>query len=204
MIPEQQQRPDIQAERAAFAERLLMIAPERIKVVDESRVEVGQRLNYGYSERGKRCYDNAPFRSGVVRSLVGWLALDGTGVVATHKGTVRGWTFRGFVREHLREHLVPHLTPGDVVIWDNARIHEVEGVRESVEACGAEVMPLPRYSPDLSPIEPAWSKIKQIIKRARAATTEALEAAVEVAVEAVRDTDAAGWFGHCGYLHQRE
>ena len=65
-------------------------------------------------------------------------------------------------------------------------------------------MPLPRYSPDLSPIEPAWSKIKQIIKRARAAITEALEAAVEVAVEAVRDTDAAGWFGHCGYLHQWE
>ena len=132
MIPEQQLRADIQAERAVFAERLLLIAPERIKVVDESPVEVGQPLSYGYSERGKRGYDSAPFRSGVVPSLVAWLALDGTGGVATHKGTVRGWTFRGFVGQHLG----PHLTPGDVVIWDNARIHEVEGVRESVEAAG--------------------------------------------------------------------
>jgi transposase len=200
MKPEQQLRADVQSERAAFAECLSEIDPARIKVVDESRAEVGQRLSYGYSERGKRCFDSAPFRSGIVRSLVGWLSLDGSGVVATHEGTVKGWTFRGF----LRQHLVPYLKPGDVVIWDNARIHGVEGVREMIEACGAEVLPLPRYSPDLSPIEPAWSKIKHIVKRLRAATAEALEAALEVGVEAVSASDTAGWFQHCGYIHQSE
>jgi transposase len=200
MKPEQQRLPEVQAERAAFAKDLSEIDPARIKVVDESRAEVGQRLSYGYSERGKRCYDSAPFRSGIVRSLVGWLSLDGAGVVATHQGTVKGWTFRGF----LRQHLVPFLKPGDVVIWDNARIHGVEGVRAMIEACGARVLPLPRYSPDLSPIEPAWSKIKQVVKRVRAATAEALEEAIAVGVAAVCASDAAGWFQHCGYLHQSE
>ena len=198
MTPEQQLTDEVQAERTAFTERLAEIDPARIKVVDESRVVLGERLSYGYSARGERCADSAPLRSKVVRSLVGWLGVDGSGVVATHEGTVKGYTFRGFVRAHL----VPHLKPGDVVIWDNARIHGVEGIAEMIEACGAEVVPLPRYSPDLSPIEPGWSKIKQIVKRLRAATAEALEEAVAVGVEAVRGSDAAGWFRHCGYLHQ--
>ena len=194
----QQLTEQVQQERAAFVERLAEIDPERVKVVDESRVVLGERLSYGYSARGERCYDEAPLRSKVVRSLIGWLGFDGSGVVATQEGNVRGWTFRGFVREHL----VPYLVPGDVVVWDNARIHGVEGVREMIEACGAQVMPLPRYSPDLSPIEPCWSKVKQIVKRLRAQTAEALEEAVTVGVEAVQGSDAEGWFRHCGYLHQ--
>lgn len=200
MRPDEQLRDDVEAERTVYQERLRGIDPARLKVVDESRVELGMRLAYGYSARGQRCYDSAPYRSKIVRSLIGWLSLDGTGVVATHEGTVRGWTFRGFVREHL----VPHLRPGDLVVWDNARIHGVEGVREMVEACGAELMPLPRYSPDFSPIEQAWSKIKHVVKRLRAQTAEALEAAVAAGVEAVRASDAAGWFMHCGYVHQSE
>ena len=200
MRPEQQLTPEVQAERAVFSERLAHIDPARIKVLDESRVEVGVRVAYGYSARGTRCYDSGPHRSGMARSLVGWLGLDGSGVVATHKGSVRGWTFRGFVRDHL----APHLTAGDVVVWDNARLHGVEGVREMIEARGASILALPRYSPDLSPIEPAWSKIKQIVKRLRAATEATLEDAVTVGVSAVRASDAVGWFGHCGYLHQSD
>ncbi len=198
MRPEQQLTPEVQAERAAFTRRLGEIDPARIKVLDESRVEVGVRVAYGYSARGTRCYDSGPYRSGIARSMVGWLGIDGSGVVATHKGSVRGWTFRGFVHAHL----VPYLKRGDVVIWDNARIHGVEGIREMIEAQGAEILPLPRYSPDLSPIEPGWSKVKQIVKRLRAATAEALEEAVAIGVDAVGASDAGGWFRHCGYLHQ--
>lgn len=200
MIPEQQLTPEVQAERAAFAEALAGIDPARVKVVDESRVVLGQRLGYGYSARGERCYAAAPLRSKVARSLIGWLGFDGSGVVATHEGSVRGWTFRGFVRECL----VPHLVPGDVVVWDNARIHGVEGVSERVERRGARVLALPRYSPDLSPIEPCWSKVKHVVKRLRAQTAETLEAAVEAGVRSVCASDAAGWFRHCGYTLQSE
>lgn len=200
MRAQQQLTDEVQAERTVFRETLSGIDPACIKVVDESRVVLGQRLGYGYSARGERCYDSGLFHSSVVRSMIGCLGLDGSGVVATHEGTVRGWTFRGFVYHYL----VPLLKPGDVVIWDNARTHGVEGIREMIEGCGARLLPLPRYSPDLSPIEPCWSKIKQMVKRARAETAEALELAIEQAVAAVRGSDAQGWFAHCGYVPQSQ
>ena len=188
----------MQAERATFCAQIAQIDPSCVKVVDESRVEVGLRLGYGYSLRGERCYDSAPYRSKHKQNLIGWLGLDGEGVVASCTHTVKGWDFRGFVRQHL----VPHLKDGDVVVWDNARIHGVEGIREMIEAAGAKILPLPRYSPDLSPIEPAWSKVKHVVKRLRSDETDGLAAAVATGVEAIRPSDAAGWFAHCGYTHQ--
>lgn len=190
----------MQTERATFLQEIARVDPVRIKVVDESRVEVGGRLGYGYAPRGERCLDSAPYRSKHKKNLIGWLDLGGEGVVASCASTVKGWTFRGFVREHL----VPHLRAGDVVVWDNARIHGVEGIREMVEAAGARLLPLPRYSPDLSPIEPAWAKIKHIVKKLRPEEMGSLTAAVAVGVESVSASDAAGWFAHCGYLHQSE
>lgn len=190
----------VQAERTAFLKRTAEIDPSRIKVVDESRVEVGLRLGSGWSPRGERCYDSAPYRSKHKQNLIGWLGFGGEGVVATTAGTVKGWTFRGFVIEHL----VPHLKAGDVVVWDNARIHGVEGLREMIEAVGARLMPLPRYSPDLSPIEPGWSKIKHVVKQLRPDGAESLLEAIAAGVESVSTSDAAGWFAHCGYLHQLE
>jgi hypothetical protein len=187
--------PEVQAERRAFCARIAEIAPERIKVVDESRAEIGARFEYGYSLRGERCCDTKPSRSRIKQNLIGWIARDGSGVVASCKSNVKGWVFRGFVSAHL----VPHLKPGDVVVWDNARIHGVEGVREMIEQAGAEVLPLPRYSPDLSPIEPAWSKIKLPVKRQRPETASGLSEAVGEGVASVRASDAQGWFAHCGY-----
>ena len=186
---------EVQAERQAFLARIAEIAPERIKVVDESRAEIGARFEYGYSPRGKRCYDTKPSRSRIKQNLIGWIAHDGSGVVASCKSNVKGWVFRGFVSAHL----VPHLKPGDVVVWDNARIHGVEGVREMIEQAGAEVLRLPRYSPDLSPIEPAWGKIKLPVKRQRPETASGLGEAVGEGVASVRESDAQGWFAHCGY-----
>lgn len=200
MRPEQQLTEAVQAERKAFLEQIAQVDPARIKVVDESRVEVGLRLGYGYSPRGKRCFDSAPYRSRFKQNLIGWLGLGGEGVVASCLSTVKGWGFRGFVREHL----VPHLEAGDVVVWDNARIHGVEGIREMIEAAGARLLPLPRYSPDLSPIEPAWSKIKHVVKKLRPTEAQELARAVTTGVQSVCASDAAGWFAHCGYLHQSE
>jgi len=108
-----------------------------------------------------------------------------------------------------RASLVPYLNEGDVVIWDNTRIHGVEGIRKRrnfcmIEGAGAQLLPLPRYSPDLSPIEPAWAKIKHTVKRLRPQEAAGLGAAVKAGVESVCAGDAAGWFAHCGYLHQSE
>lgn len=200
MRPQQQQRDDVQAERAAFADWMRTVDPARVKVLDESGLVRGMRLGYGYSERGERCFDTAPLSRGKRLSLVGWIGLDGSGCVATQASTINQPLFRGFVLKHL----LPTLRPGDFVVWDNHRIHDAEGLREQIEAGGARVVPLPRYSPDLSPIEPMWSKLKHVVRKLRADTTEALEQAVEVAVSLVTGEDARGWFEHCGFCLQSD
>ena len=85
---------------------------------------------------------------------------------------------------------------------DNLSAHKVEGVRQQIEAAGARLLYLPPYSPDLNPIEPAWSKLKQLLRAAKARTSEALETAVAKALSAISPANAVAWFSHCGYsLH---
>ena len=197
-MPSQAQREDVLIERADFLKWLEGLDPKRVKAVDESGVVQGMRLGYGYAKRGQRLITHAPLRKGKRLSLLGWLGHDGSGAVAIHEGSVRRYHFRGFIREHL----LPHLKPGDVVLWDNARIHQAPDLVEQIEARGAKVRPLPRYSPEFNPIEHLWSKLKHWIRKARADTEQALMEAVESAVLRVSVSDAEGWFAHCGFCPQ--
>lgn len=95
--------------------------------------------------------------------------------------------------------LGPTLTPGDVVVMDNLSEHKVSGIAESIERRGARLEYLPPYSPDFSPIEPCWSKLKTALRRAKARTYGALDSALVGALETVTASDAHGWFQHCGY-----
>jgi transposase len=88
---------------------------------------------------------------------------------------------------------------GDVVVMDNLSAHKVKGVREAIAACGASVLYLPPYSPDLNPIEKCWSKLKSLLRTVGARTREALEAAIGEVIKQVTEADAEGWFGSCGY-----
>lgn len=200
MSATEQEREEVKAERARFMAWMKTVEAARVKVVDESGLVQGMRLRYGYSPRGKRCFDSAPLKRGKRLNLVGWMGLDGQGGVAMQPSSINQPLFRGFVLKHL----LPALKPGDIVVWDNHRIHDAEGLQEQIEALGAELKPLPRYSPDLSPIEPCWSKLKHIVRKLRADTMEALETAVEEAVSLVSADDARGWFTHCGFCLQSE
>ena len=95
--------------------------------------------------------------------------------------------------------LCPCLRPGQVVILDNLAAHKVEGVKALIEKAGARLLYLPPYSPDFNPIEQAWSKIKQLLRSAKARTLEALEAAIAEALAAITADNASAWFAHCGY-----
>ena len=104
---------------------------------------------------------------------------------------------------YLEQVLCPQLQPGHVVIMDNLAAHKVAGVRSLIEACGAQLLYLPPYSPDFNPIEQAWSKIKEILRAAKARLLDAFEAAIAQALAAVTADNAAAWFRHCGYgVHQ--
>ena len=100
---------------------------------------------------------------------------------------------------YVEQFLVSELRAGDVVIMDNLRPHKVAAVREAIEACGAKVMYLPPYSPDLSPIEPMWAQVKEHLRSAKARTDQALISAIGDALRSVTPSDIEGYFRHCGY-----
>lgn len=166
---------------------------QKLVFVDESGYRPGQRLAYGYAPRGQRCVETAPLRPKGRLNMLGWMAAS-CGEVVTVEEKVTGAIFERFVAEHL----VPSLEVGDIVIWDNAKIHTQRAVA-LVEAAGATVLPLPRYSPEFNAIEHLWSKVKHSIRKARADTVATLKEALYAAMETVTASDAEGWIRHCGY-----
>ena len=95
--------------------------------------------------------------------------------------------------------LAPRLEAGQIVLMDNLSVHTSKWVRELIEGRGCKLWLLPSYSPDLNPIEEAFSKVKGLVRKAGARTRGALDEAVGVALSAVTPEDTAGWFAHCGY-----
>jgi transposase len=116
--------------------------------------------------------------------------------------TIDGATDAEVFRVSGEQVLHPTLRPGDIVILDNLRAHKAAGIREAIEQAGAQVVYLPPYSPDLSPIEPCWSKLKTALRTAKARTREALEHAIAQALATITAADARRWFHHCGYALQ--
>ena len=196
MIASQRLRPDVVARREAFLAEVAAIPAERLVFVDESGIEIAARSAYGFAPVGERCVEVAPFRVGKRVNLLGWMAAT-CGSVRTHEGPVNAPRFEAFVAESL----VPCLERGDVVIWDNARIHSPAAVA-LVEAAGARVLAQPPYSPDVNAIEMLWSKVKALVRQKRADAREQLLAALDEAVSAVTLSDASGWIRHCGYAFQ--
>ena len=95
--------------------------------------------------------------------------------------------------------LAPTLSPGDIVIMDNLPAHKPAAVRTAIERCGAELRYLPPYSPDLTPIEMAFSKLKALLKKAAARTMDALWAAIAEAIQQITRQDCLGFFTATGY-----
>ena len=113
--------------------------------------------------------------------------------------SVEGATDGAAFETYIEHFLAPTLKDGQVVVMDNLQVHKSRRVKEIIEGAGAEVLFLPPYSPDFSPIEETFTKVKGILCRVGARTREALVEATGQALDAVSQRDAVGWFGHCGY-----
>jgi transposase len=100
---------------------------------------------------------------------------------------------------YIEQRLAPSLRPGQIVILDNLSIHLGDCVKQAIEAKGCRLLFLPAYSPDFSPIEEAFSKVKSVLRRTGARTREALQEAIGQALDLVKAHDVCGWFRHCGY-----
>jgi transposase len=128
-------------------------------------------------------------------TLVAALAPDGLQTPWLIEGAMDSATFEWYIKEQL----APQLARGQVVVLDNLSAHKVASIREAIEARGCSLLFLPPYSPDFTPIEQAFSKLKAILRGLGARTREALEEAVRLAIEAITPDDAAAWLAHAGY-----
>lgn len=167
----------------------------RCKFIDESGINLALTRLYGRAPRGERAVGSAPINYGQNVTLIGALGRDGLDALLTIEGATDGEVFRAYTERIL----CPTLKAGDIVIMDNLGAHKVSGIREAIEGCGAKLLYLPPYSPDLSPIERCWSKIKTALRAKGARTYRALNRAIKRALETITESDALAWFAHCGY-----
>jgi transposase len=130
--------------------------------------------------------------------MVGALTLEGMSAMMTVEGGTNEAVFLTFVLEVLG----PTLRQGDIVVLDNLAAHKTAGVIAAIKSFGATPWFLPPWSPDLNPIEWAWSKIKNFLKISEARTLDSLNTAIAWAMEMVTSEDAKNWCSHCGYLYQ--
>ena len=186
---QEQDRPEVQEQRREFCEELAGLDPRRLVFVDECGANTAMTRTYGRAPVGQRVYARTPGRWESI-TLTSGLRLSGVTAPLAFPGATNTDLFETYVEEVL----VPQLKPGDVVIWDNLKPHKLEEAIEAVEEAGARVVPLPPWSPDLTPIEEMVSKVKGAMKSAAARTTEAVYAAFASALDDVTLKDIAGWF----------
>ena len=169
---------------------------EHLVFVDESGCHPGIGPLRGWAPKGKPLIgpEQVYARKQHV-SIIAALSLDG--LIA--RMTVRGGVGTQQLQRFVERYLAPVLSRGRVVCWDNLAAHKNIRVRRMIEARGARVKFLPAYSPDLNPIEAAWSKLKHFIRKNQAYSIAGLRSAIYRAYRKITVSDAAGWFRHCGY-----
>lgn len=181
--------------RQAWREQARQLESEELVFVDETGSHIGMTPLYAYAPRGQRAIGKVPRNTGANLTLIASLSMQGMGEALMLDGAADASAFEVYV-ERL---LAPSLKPGQIVILDNLSIHHGERVRTAIEARGCRLLFLPAYSPDFSPIEEAFSKVKTFLRRRSARTREALQEAIAQALLTVTAQDASGWFPHCGY-----
>ena len=175
------------------------MSPERLVFIDEAGSTVAMTREFARAPRGERVpVEPVPRNRGTVTTILGALTTRGLEVTMAIEGGTTGDVYVAF----LEQVLGPKLRPGAVVIMDNAGAHKDPRVKIILERHGATGLFLPPYSPDLNPIECAWSKLKTYLRTAKARTVDALIKAIGIGMRKVTKDDAAGWFRLCGYTGQ--
>jgi transposase len=163
--------------------------------VDEMGTNTSLSPVYGWSKKGERAHCSVPRNRGKNTTLLASMSLEGMGPSLAVEGATTSAVFETYVERVL----APNLRKGQVVVMDNLSAHKRDRVRDLIEGRGCELLYLPPYSPDLSPIEEAFSKIKGLLRKAQARSRETLLEAIGAAISALSAEDARGFFEHCGY-----
>jgi transposase len=190
---QQRDSPRVRRKRRLFRLRMALLDPACLVFIDETGATTAMTRTYGRAPIGQRVRGSVPGHWKSV-TLVSGVRLSGIVAPMAFEGAMDTPHFRAYVEQILK----PQLHAGDVVIWDNLKPHQNAFVRQAVEAAKAEVVPLPPYSPDLTPIEELWSKVKGVLRSIGARVVPAVYRAMKVALESVRPRDILAWFKYCG------
>jgi transposase len=169
--------------------------PAKLVFIDETWATTNMTRPRGRCPRGERLIAAVPHGHWKTSTFVAALRTAGLTAPLVLDGAMNGEAFRAYVEQFL----APTLAPGDVVIMDNLSSHKVAGVREAIEACGASLLYLPPYSPDLNPIEQSFSKLKALIRKAAARTRDALWDAIGQFLPRFPPRECANYFAEAGY-----
>jgi transposase len=195
MYAAEKHKNEVQKKRVAFWQIIRAYAAYDLIFIDEAGVNLGMTRLYARAEKGQRARGEKPQKRGTNVTMLSALSLEKVLASTNIYGSVDGLIFEAFIVRKL----VPELWAGAVVLMDNAKIHFGEMVKESSSATGAKLIYLSPYSPDFSPIENFWSKVKAILKKLQPRTYEDLMNAITDAMIKVTQKDIHNWFAHCCY-----
>ena len=184
--------------RSAWRAAAAQLDAEQFVFVDESGTHISLTRLYGWAPHHQRASGSVPRNHGKNTTLVAAVA------ALAPDGLHEPWLIEGAMETEsftwsITEQLAPTLRPGQVVVVDHLSAHKADRIRQAIEARHCQLLFLPPYSPDFTPIEQAFSKIKAILRGLGARSKEALQEAVRLAIEAITPHDAAAWFSHAGY-----
>jgi transposase len=181
--------------RELFRQQVSQFERERLVFIDESGFHLAMARLYGRARRGARAVQSVPHNRGVNMSVIGSLRLQGVGASLSIKGAVDTPIFDAYIDKLL----LPQVQVDDVVVLDNLPVHLASKIEVAIASRKGQVLWLPSYSPDLSPVEPFWSKVKTSVRGKEPRTEPELNTALTDAINSVSLEDIDGWFRHCGY-----
>jgi transposase len=171
------------------------VKQSRLKFIDEGGVNRAMTRSYGRAPRGVRVHESVPRNYGRSTTIVSLLGVSGIGATMLLEGALDTLAFNCYCEQVLRD----SIKDGDIIVLDNLTSHRASRIEEIVKECGGQVLWLSPYSPDFSPIEKMWSKLKTFLRRVKARTQKELDEAIAEGLNLVTSSDCRGWFRSCGY-----
>ena len=181
--------------RRDWAKRIPTLNADDLIFIDESGANLRMASTYARSEGGQRIKMPVPFNRGPQLSMIGAISTKKVEAALYGEWSTNGDIFLTFIEKQL----MPKLKSNHIVVMDNIKFHMQEAVAKAIQSKGAKVIFLPPYSPDFSPIENMWSKIKNTLRRFAPRSLKSFKKIIRIAFKQISKNDLIGWFKHCGY-----
>jgi transposase len=194
-VARERDRPDISRRRAQWRNHQGRIDPTRLVFIDETWAKTNMTRTHGWAARGERLLAKVPHGHWNTTTFLAALRHDRIDAPCLFEGAINGELFLAYVQRVL----LPTLKPGDIVILDNLASHKGKAVRKTIRAAGAKLIFLPKYSPDLNPIEQVFAKLKTLLRKASPRTLEAISAAIANLLDSFAPQECANYFKNAGY-----